>query len=119
MTVTITDGVSTSTPFTMQGYSSTRVSQNVFHPVIGRADDDVTLRPAGLRSGTVTFLFDNEADAAACGTLHAGAAILTLADDELATVGMTYVVSGNTVQTLNNDTLTVWLVAADFQEVSV
>lgn len=106
-----------SSPLLVMGYDSARASQHVFNTVLGRNYPDVTLMPAGLRSGMLTFLFASEADAAECERMHAGSDLLTLADSDLTTVGMTYVASGNIRRQLDPESRVYWTVAVDFQEV--
>ena len=116
MASTIGDGTTTSTPVLVIGYESKRASRNVLHEVIGRPDPDVTLRPASLRTGTLTMLYATEAAAAACETMHQAAVVLTITDDDLATAGMSYVVSGSITRALT-DSRKLWTVAVDYQEV--
>ena len=117
MTTTISDGTTAVTPVLTLGYASNRDSRNVFHDVIGRADQDVTLYPAGLRSGTLTFLFDNETDALTCENLHSAAAVFTITDTDRPSIAMTYAVKGKIPRTLDDGTREMWTVAVDFQEV--
>lgn len=114
---TITDGTTTSTPVAVLGYESKRSGQNIVHAVIGRADPDVTLRPAGLRTGTLTLLFESEADAAECEVMHAAAVVLAMADSDVSTVGMSYVVSGAVTRSLDDASRSLWTVAVEYQEV--
>lgn len=113
---TINNGSTTITPIQVLGYTSARPANNVFHPTLG-GGLDVTLIPAGLRTGTLTFLFDNEDDAAACESVHSLTAVLRLLDPDLDTVGMFYVPNGSITRALDEDTRAVWTVAVDFQEV--
>jgi hypothetical protein len=107
----------TSNPQMVVGYDSARAGQNVFNSVLGRSNPDVTLLPAAPRTGTLTYLFTNEADAAECERMHQGTELLTLADSDLSTIGMTYVLDGNLRRQLDPETRSVWTVAVDFQEV--
>lgn len=107
----------TSSPLVVVGYDSARAGRNVFNPVLGRGYPDVTLQPATPRTGTLTFLFTSEADAAECERMHRGTDLLTLTDSDLSTIGMTYVLDGNLRRQLDPETLSVWTVAVDYQEV--
>lgn len=107
----------TSSPALVVGYDSARAGRNVFNPVLGRGYPDVTLQPATPRTGTLTFLFTSEADAAECERMHRGIDLLTLTDSDLSTIGMTYVLDGNLRRQLDPETLSVWTVAVDYQEV--
>lgn len=117
MPTTITDGTVTVTPRLVEGYESARASKNLFHPVIGRNSPDVTLRPADLRTGSLTFLFTVEADAIACETMHQSG-VFTLTDTDVPSVDMTYVLDGSVTRTLDPDVAHIWHVTVDFQEVA-
>lgn len=119
MATTLTNGTDTVTPVLVTGYESARETQTVVHRVIGRADPDISLRPAALRTGTLELLFDSETDAEAAELAHAQAAIWTLTDFDRSTVGMSYVVAdGSVTRTLDDETRTYWTVAVPFVEVS-
>lgn len=106
-----------SRPLQVLGYESQRASANVFHDVIGRSNPDVTLRPAGLRTGVLSYLFDSEAAAAECERMHTGTVVLTLDDPELPTIAMPYVADGAISRQLDDRTRAVWMVGVAFREV--
>lgn len=117
---TITSGATIITPDLVTGYQSTRDSQSLFHSVIGRAYPDVTLRQTSLRRGTLTMLFAQitaEADSLAAETLHGAGLVMTFADNDRASVGMTYVTSGAVVRELEPETGAGWTLSVDYQEV--
>lgn len=107
------------TPLLTLGYSSSAQSLNVTHQVLG-GDLDVTVRAAGMRTGTLQFLFSDEDDAAACELMHRQPMSFTLTDDDRATIDMTYVIApaGNIARALDGDTRDQWTVSVDFQEVA-
>ncbi|ROS57198.1 hypothetical protein [Frigoribacterium sp. PhB118] len=107
----------TSRPLYVLGYESQRASAHVFHDVIGRANPDVTLRPAGLRTGTLSYLFASEAEAAECERMHSGTAVLTLDDPELPTIAMPYVADGAISRQLDPQSRALWLVGVAYREV--
>lgn len=117
MADTITDGTATVTPELIDGYRSERETGNVIHLA---SDDpanlDVTLRPAGLRTGTLRLLFLTLAAALTAEDMHAGDAVLSLATPNHPGLAMTYVAAG-TISVELDDTRSVWLVEVDFQEV--
>jgi hypothetical protein len=80
MPTTLTSGATVITPNTVDGYQSARPAQTIIHRVIGRADPDVTLRPAGTRTGTLELVFGVEATAIAAEQALAGADVWTLSD---------------------------------------
>lgn len=107
----------TSTPVLVTGYDSVRASTNVFQDVLGRSNPDVSLSPAGLRSGTLTCLFASEVEAYECERMHIGTAVLTFNDSDLQTVGMDYVLGGSIRRQLDPESRLYWTVAIDYQEV--
>lgn len=117
MTTTITKGATTVTPITLTGYEATQASGNILHPVLGRADMDVSFNPLGLRTGTLTFLFDTLTHALQARDLHASSGICVLADSDHASIGMRYVASGDVTLSLDDDSRSLWTVAIDFTEV--
>jgi hypothetical protein len=117
VTSSFSDGTTVVTPILTQGYSASRASQNVFNDVLGRNYPDVTLMPAGLRTGTLTCLFATEKDAARFEAIHSGTALLTFTDTDLPSAAMTYVVDGSVKRELDPESLTLWLGSVDFREV--
>lgn len=118
MSSSISDGTTSVLPLVVDGYESTRQSQNVFNNVIGRSLPDVFLNPASPRTGTLTMLFATEADALACEALHTGTALLTFSDSDLPSATMTYVADGSITRRLDPESRALWLVTVDFREVA-
>lgn len=117
MTTTLSDGITDVIPTLVTGWESTRDARNILHDIIGRADFDVTLRPAGLRSGTLEMLFSSLDNALAAEALLVQAKSFTLEDTDRPTLNMTFVASGSITVAIDEDTRTLWTVACDFQEV--
>lgn len=115
---TISDGTTTITPLLVTGYESTRQSRNVIHDIIGREDPEVTLRVAGLRTGTLEMLVSTLANALALEALHTPGVVMTLADVDLPGLNMDYVTSGDIGVQLDDETRDRWLVTVDYQEVA-
>jgi hypothetical protein len=109
-------GVETSRPLLVTRYESRRQSNHIFQQVIG-GGQDVTMRPASLRTGTLVCLFRSEAEAQNCEAMHSGTSVLTFADSDLPTVGMKYVPSGSITRALDDVSRVLWTVSIDFQEV--
>jgi hypothetical protein len=118
MASTITQGGTTVTPELVLGYDSSRTSGNIVHWILGRPDPDVTLRPARLRKGTLKLLFASESAAGTCFRLHGGAGVFVLADSDVESVGMRYVVDGNIDIGLDPQTQEMWLVSVAYQEIA-
>jgi hypothetical protein len=114
---TITDGTTVITPELVLGYETTQASRNIVHEVLGRPDPDVTLAPAGTRSGTLSLFFLTEADAEAARVLHTAASTFTLTDADRPAMGMVYVTAGAITVTLDDQTRERWTVAVEYREV--
>jgi len=116
---TLTNGTATITPTLVDGYSAGQEARTIAHPIISRpGPDDVTLRPAGPRTGVLRLLFTTEADAEAARALHAVPYVWTLNDDDRTSIGMDYVVEGGTLGTaLEDETRDLWLIDIPFREV--
>lgn len=117
MATLITKGATTVSPLQVLGYQSTQTTGNILHSIIGRSDMDITFGPAGLRSGTLTFLFATLPESLFARDLHATAGILGLSDSDLPGIGMKYAASGTIALTLDEETSKYWTLAIDFQEV--
>lgn len=115
---TISDGTTTITPLLVQGYEAATSSRNVVHQILGRADDDVSLMPDSLRSGTLRLLFADAESAWAAHALHTQAAVLTLADSDVSQVGMRYVRQGEMTLALDPQTRIRWELSVGFKEVA-
>jgi hypothetical protein len=104
-------------PVHVQGYESAREARTIFHPIIGTSREDVTLLPAGPRSGTLSYLYDTEAAAVEAERMHSVAAVLTLSDSDLSSVRMSYAVEGSITRTLDPQTRAFWVVQVGYREV--
>ena len=113
----ITHDATTITPTQVLGYKTIRASRNLLHPIIGRPDVDVTLRPAALRSGTLSLGFADRAEAWAAVGIHALPGRFTLIDPAVPEVDMTYVVAGPIAPELEDQSRELWIVSIDYQEV--
>lgn len=118
MANTIFDGSTTITPSLISGWESNQESQTVVHKVIGKSAPDVTLKPAGMRTGTLETVFLTASSANIARTFLSQAKKFILATDQTWLVEMHFVVTGNVTCTLEPSTQNVWLVKFDFQEVS-
>lgn len=118
MATTISDGTTTIHPEQVLGYESARPGGNLVHTILD-GSIAVSLRPAGLRTGTLELLFPLEADAAAAEELHRTAASFTLTEPDRPTIAMSYVLAdgGELGRALDDETRDHWVVSVDFQEV--
>lgn len=122
MSTTITRGNVVITPTAVTSVRSERESRNVVHSIIGRDADDVTLRPAGLRTGTLELVWHStntaETDSEAAELAHAEGGVFTIVAPERASLSFTYVTdqSGRITRELNAE-LGSWTVRIDYREV--
>jgi len=116
--ITITCGESSVSPTLVLGYRSTRPARNLVHSIIDRADPDVTLKPAGLRTGTMQLFHLTLATALACEALHALEGVCTLEDTDLPELDMSYIAAGDITLELDPDTRKRWVVSLEYQEVT-
>ena len=119
MSTIISSADITITPLAVSAYSTTRAARNIVHDILGRNDPDVTFRPTGLRTGTLTLTFSSEDDSSdAEGALSDGTSFLLLSDD-LSTVGMAFIVGPEGAQIQRSQgPAGEWVVSVDFQEVT-
>jgi hypothetical protein len=117
LTTTLSNGTDTIAPDLVDGYESSRTARTLTHDVIGRADPDITLRPADTRKGQLRLVFGDEAAAAAAEISHAGTSVWTLTTSDLTTIGMRYVVAEGDVTRILDATRACWIVTVPFREV--
>jgi hypothetical protein len=118
MATSITKGTTLILPRQVLGYSSSRESGNLLHKIIGRADVDVSFKPAALRSGTLELLFDTHALALGAEAAHVLPGAFSLTDSDLPLLNMRYVLApGSIVLDLDDATRQFWTVKVPFQEV--
>ena len=106
------------TPLEVLGYASTREAGNQVHQVLNRSSPDVTLRAAGLRTGTLSFLVATLADALVLEAMHALPGFVRLDDSDLPQIGMFYVATGAITVELEDESRDLWIVSVDYQEVA-
>lgn len=111
--ITHEDG--TISPDVIEEYEVVQTAGNIIHPILGRADPDVTFRPAGLRTGTLALSFALEADAEDARAAHATGTVFTLIAPDRPTLEMVYVLAGTL--TVGRVAAGRWIVTLEFQEV--
>ena len=90
---TLTRGSTTLTPLALSEYTSDQDGGSIFHDIPGRADPDVTLRPAGLRSGMFTLTFAGESESNAARVALAAIGVWQLQSTERSSINMRFVVT--------------------------
>lgn len=113
---TITYGDTTITPTLVDGWSQARSGQNVVHPLIA-GGAEYTLRTPMPRSGVVTYLFADEADALAAEQLHITAPYVDIVDEDRAVPNGRYIVDGEINLELEVQTRDLWVLRVGFREV--
>lgn len=115
MSVTITHAGGVITPTSVTEYGAEQAGGNIVHPILGSNNVHVTLRPAALRTGTLTLVFATAIAAASARVQHAAGGVFALTSPEVAVVDMSYVLDGTlgTVQGKAGE----WTITVDFHEV--
>jgi hypothetical protein len=111
------DTTAVTAPILVLGYETTWTSGNVMHNVIGKDAPVPTFRRAAARSGTLSLLYSDEGAAQFAAQLHRRPARFALADSERPTLFMVYAVAGSISLRLDPETLTMWILDVDYQEV--
>lgn len=120
MATVITHSTGVITPEVVNGFESERETRTIVHTIIGREDPDITLRPAGLRTGTLTLVFATGAQATAAEIVLSFPQLLALADPDVPEVAMSFVVPpGRLAAKLDPESRRTWLLEVPFQEVAV
>lgn len=122
MTTTITTGASRIAPTILTGLSESAEGGTRVHKIINRANADITLRVAGLRSGLLEMGFAGptcEADSAAAFAILRTAAVFTLSDTDRPSYNMAFVVpeGGRIERAIEDQTRAAYILTVDFQEV--
>lgn len=86
----ITSGATVLTPTVVEDYESASRVGTVVHDIIGRADPDVTLRPAATRTGRLRMTFPDEASSRAAEIAFRAPAVFAWTAP-LSSVSMTFV----------------------------
>lgn len=115
MSITITNGTTTTTPTLVLGFEATNASLNVIHQPIGRSNPDITLRATALRSGTLQLFYSSYTDANTARTMLAGMTTFTFTSTS-PSISFTFAAAGNVTLASNDETDDTWLVTVDYQE---
>ena len=113
MTTTIASHDASFVPTLVLGYQTAREVPTLTHTIIGRGDPDVTLKPAGTRSGSLELFFTSEADYLAASDVLARTSVLTLADTDYPALNMSFVVRSLGTRLEGQR----WVVSVSYQEV--
>lgn len=116
MTVTLSTGLVSVNPELALPYEFEYSQTTIVHEVPGRPFPDVTLRPAGPRSGTLQLLFIGHSAALAAAALHLDGDVLTLEDTTTPAMDMSYVAVDRT-RLVQQESVHPWMLLVPFQEV--
>lgn len=105
-------------PLATDGYESSRTSGSITHQILGKPEPDITIRPATLRTGTLTFWFDDEEASLEAEEAHAEGGLFYLEHGVRQTVLMRYVPTGTITRSLERSTGGAWIVTVEYTEVS-
>lgn len=119
MSTTITHAGGIITPSALRGWSASAPINSRVHNILGRPDPDITVRPAGLRRGTLTLVFGTGAEAYAARGVLAVTQPLTLVNSGVAQVSMTFVVATESGGELGEvlGRAGEWTITVPFQEI--
>lgn len=119
MASTIAHSTGILTPAVVDGWRMSREARTRVHTILGRSAPDVTLRPAGMRKGSLRCVFATEAAASAAVGVFAKPQVLTFADTDRPTLAGSFVVADGDIEfELDDTTRNVWVVTVPFQEVT-
>ncbi|KNY07915.1 hypothetical protein [Microbacterium sp. GCS4] len=119
MTTTITHATGTVVPTALEGYRASRPARTLVHRILNRADDDVTLREFGLRSGSFVLVFDGEAAAVAAFAALGVPQKLAITDTAVHSLAMSFVIAeGELSIEQDRDNVRLWRVTVPYNEVT-
>ncbi|ROS74990.1 carbohydrate binding protein [Curtobacterium sp. PhB130] len=98
-------------------WNASATTRHIVHEVLGNPWPDVTVQPAGPRSGTMAAIFDNEDDAVALYTMLTGTTVVTFSDDSTSFPTMRFLANGQITVQQDDQDRTVWAVTFSYMEV--
>jgi len=117
MSATITGSGETIRPDLVMEYRTERVSRNVYHQVIGKAEQDVSLEVDGKRYGNLRLFFSSKVEAFAAYAALALGLPYEFADSELPEVGMRFARDGRMTLELTENRRH-WIIEMEYREVT-
>lgn len=116
MTVTLSNGTDSVSPALALPYEIDYAQSTIVHDVPGREYPDVTLRPAGARSGTLQLLFIGMTGALEAANLHTTGSVMELTDTANPLMDMHYV-AVDAVRLVQQESVHPFILMVPFQEV--
>ncbi|MFS6529703.1 hypothetical protein V8Z69_07495 [Microbacterium aurugineum] len=118
MTTTIAHSAGVIVPDLIETFEASREARTVVHDVLNRSNPDITLRTAGLRRGSLSCRFVEEASAQDAYVILAVPQVLSMTNADVPSVAMSFVVAeGDLALSLNKGTGAFW-VTIPFVEVA-
>lgn len=119
MTTSITSGIHSTTPLFVKSWETSQATRNVIHNIVGKSEPDITLKPAGLRTGTFELFYASQEDAEnARAVLSLPTVFLVSSDDETWLNDFKFVSVDSISAALDETDLTSWHFSVGFQEVT-
>lgn len=118
MTISISDGFTTTNPIMVVGYNFAQSSRSIVHDVPGRTDSPVTIFGADSRTGTLELLYSTTAAADAARELLGLPSTFTFADTEQTDLAFSFVVVGDISMEQRSASRRTWVVSVGFREVT-
>lgn len=116
MTATITGGPANIYPDLIMEYRADRDARVVYHDVIGKAENDVTLLPDGKRYGNLSLFFQTKGDAWDAYAALALGLPYEITDTGTPEIDMKFSRDGKMTITLTPDRRH-WIVDVDYREI--
>ena len=118
MTTTITHSSGVIIPTVVERHRSSRQANTLVRGVLNRPNPDVDLRPFSLRTGSFTLVFDTEAAALTAEAALAVPQVLTISNDTVTAVAMSFVIADDDLDLEQDDEVNIWRITVPFQEVT-
>lgn len=117
MSSTFTGPTLAAYPLLVTQWDATSTTRHIVHEILGNPIPDVTLQPAGPRTGTMSALFDYETGAYSLYDALRSVNVLAFSDDDTATTGMDFIANGDITITTDSQNQNYWTVTFPYLEV--
>lgn len=118
MSTTISTGSLTTLPVLVKNWESAQETRNIIHKIIGKSAPDVTIKPAGMRTGTLSLFYTTLSAAESARSIFTTAAVFTITSTDAPWLdGFKFVISGSVSAAIEEVDLASWHISIDYQEV--
>ncbi|OII04316.1 carbohydrate binding domain-containing protein [Curtobacterium sp. MCBA15_008] len=104
-------------PSLVTQWAATSQPRHIVHDVLGTPWPNVTIQPAGPRSGTMSALFDSEDGANDFFTMLRGTNVITFSDTDTYSTAMVFLAQDNITMTPDDQDRRRWVVSFGYMEV--